>query len=404
MNRLRVAFIGCGGVAEQYLSVYRDYEAAEIVAFADADLSKAEQAAAFIASTHDGRDGSEESAAKKIITTDFMRVLYDGVDAVVINTPNDLHYEQASAALASGKHVLLQKPVAVNLNEAERLACHAEEAARARQITSGLYMSYFDQPLMHDLRDMIQSGWFGEVVHFYARLMHRGGIEWSEQALYGRPTWRGSLKQTGGGCFIQLAVHYIHLFEWMLGARIARVAAFTNNLRSPGIEGEDITSVVAEFETGAHVTFDMAWCAAGEQLSIHGTSGSADYLNNRLLTLASDEGSFSGRVVRYASSKNDGAAASPHAVSGDEQTFEILPPSFGDYRNPLNQHRMFVEAARERKEAFVSIVSGVEDMRVVAAVYESARTNRTVKVERHDIARTSSALIMRAGDERKSKV
>src|SRR5262249_8266714 len=93
--------------------------------------------------------------------------------------------------------------------------------AEGSQRTVGLYMSYFDQPLIHDLRDMIAEGRLGDVVHGYARLMHKGGMMWSYEALRGRPTWRGSVAETGGGCFIQLAVPHIHIFEWIRGSQIS---------------------------------------------------------------------------------------------------------------------------------------------------------------------------------------
>jgi predicted dehydrogenase len=65
---------------------------------------------------------------------------------------------------------------------------------------------------------------------------------------------------------------------------------------------------------------------------------------------------------------------------GEEQVTEVIPPAFGDAGNPLNQHRVFLEAARYGVGAPVSIEAGVRDMRVVEAVYESARSGRVVRV------------------------
>jgi predicted dehydrogenase len=62
---------------------------------------------------------------------------------------------------------------------------------------------------------------------------------------------------------------------------------------------------------------------------------------------------------------------------GEEQTMEIIPPSFGDASNPLNQHRAFLEAARDGRPAPVSIASAVHDLAVVTAVYESVRKGET---------------------------
>jgi predicted dehydrogenase len=106
------------------------------------------------------------------------------------------------------------------------------------------------------------------------------------------------------------------------------------------------------------ITLDMAWCAENELVSINGTRGRIDYHNNRTLTLASAAGPFSGRVI---------------SCTGEPQQLEIVPPELGDASNPLNQHRAFLEAARDGKPAPVSIRSGVDDMRVVAALYQQLK-------------------------------
>jgi predicted dehydrogenase len=348
---IRVSFIGSGGMAAHYLSVYRDLDYVRVVSCVDTDPAAAERAAAVFGCSTKETD----------------------CDAVVISTPNHLHRRQAIAAIEAGKHVLLQKPVAATLADAEAIAA----AARKSDRTIGLYMSYFDQPLMHDLRDMAAQGRFGNLVHCYARLMHKGGMMWSEEALRGKHTWRGSLAETGGGCFIQLAVHYIHIFRWITGARVVRATGFRRNLHCPGLEGEDLAVAVLQLDSGAMIALDTAWCATGEELSIHGTKGRATYRNSRWLSVASAEGEFCGRVVRY----NGGQVPAFGGPDGEEQTIEITPPAFGDALNPLNQHRAFLEAVRDGRPAPVSVDAGVEDMRVVMALYESARTGRAVEVQ-----------------------
>lgn len=372
-HQQRIAIVGCGGVTDHYLSVYRALDFIEVATCIDANL---ERASAYAAQFSADAQGARAPRA----TTDFADALAEDVGTVIINTPNHLHREQATAALEAGKHVLLQKPVAANVNDAVAIA---EAAARAahRGVFSGLYMSYFDQPLMHDLRDMREAGWFGSVVQMYARLMHRGGMALSKQALNGQPSWRGSIEQTGGGCFIQLAVHYIHLFQWMTGARVVRATAVTKNLHSPGIEGEDLACAILEFETGALATIDTAWCTAGEQLCVYGTRGTAEYIGNRTLVLNSDAGAWRGRVVNFEAARPDLSPA-PAGVALGGQLAEVSAPLLGDTHNPFNQQRMFLEAVRDGHAPLVSIAAGVEDMRVIAAVYESARTGRTIAIER----------------------
>jgi predicted dehydrogenase len=347
-------------MAAHYLAVYRDLDWVSVPYCIDVNAESAQRAADTFA--------SERPQA----TTDFSAALSRDVDAVVISTPNFEHGPQAIAAIEAGKHVLLQKPVAAQLSEAEAIA----RAAEASSKTVGLYMSYFDQPLMRDIREMVEQGRLGDVVNCYARLMHRGGMMWSREALAGKPTWRGTIAGTGGGCFIQLAVHYIHLFEWFTGSRVVKATAFAANLHCPGLEGEDVASAVLQLESGALVTLDTAWCTDGEELAVHGTKGRVLYLSQKHLSVSSSEGPYTGWVVKYAG----GLTEAFGAPAGIDEHSEVTPPAFGDISNPLNQHRVFLEAAREGRPAPVSIASGVHDMRVVAAVYESVKTGRAVSV------------------------
>jgi UDP-N-acetyl-2-amino-2-deoxyglucuronate dehydrogenase len=342
---INVSFVGCGGMAAHYIDVYRSLDYVRLVNPIDPGVPGASH--------------------------DFADALRPEIDAVVISTPNHLHREQAVAAIEAGKHVLLQKPVANTVADAEAIEAAASKSAK----TVGLYMSYFDQPLIHDLRDMVARGWLGDVVHCYARLMHKGGMMWSREALEGRPNWRGRVAETGGGCFIQLAVHYIHIFEWATGAKVTRATGFTQRLHCPGLEGEDLAVAALQLDSGAMITLDTAWCENGEELSIHGTLGRFTYRDGKL-SIASTAGPFQGRVARY----NGGQVQAFGGPQGEEQQMEVKRPAFADVANPLNQHRLFLEAVRDGRPAHDSIASGVRDLRIVMALYESARTGRAVEV------------------------
>lgn len=355
---INVSIVGCGGMASHYLNVYRDLDWVNVASCVDVNLATAEDAA--------------QRLSAPISTSLFDAALTREVDAIIINTPNHLHRVQAVAAIEAGKHVLLQKPVAATVEDAEAIAQAAERSDK----TIGLYMSYFDQPLMHDIRDLIVQGYLGRLVHFYGRYMHKGGMMSSARALEGGRTWRTSLNQTGGGCFIQLAVHYIHLIEWMTSREAVRASALTGNLYSPGIEGEDLACALLQLNSGAVMSIDTAWCANGEQLSLHGTLGRIEYRSSRFLSMASSKGAFKGRVIDY----TGGIEKSFDGDHGIERQMEIAPPAFDDVTNPYNQHRMFLEAVRDRKPPFCSISSGVHDLRCVRAVYDSARLGCAIDI------------------------
>src|SRR4030095_1025719 len=115
MHKQRIAFVGCGGIAGHYLRVYRDLEWVQVVVCVDPNRERAESAAAFLASGDSGKPAP-------LIADDFAAALAADVETVVINTPNHLHREQAVAGLNAGKHVLLQKPAAATLQDAEEIA------------------------------------------------------------------------------------------------------------------------------------------------------------------------------------------------------------------------------------------------------------------------------------------
>ena len=112
---IHVSFVGCGGMAAHYLGVYRDLDWVRVVNCIDAVPEAAQKAA--------------ESIPGAAASTDFSAALTGDIDAVIISSPNHLHHPQAVAAIQAGKHVLLQKPVAPNLAEADAIAQEAERSS-----------------------------------------------------------------------------------------------------------------------------------------------------------------------------------------------------------------------------------------------------------------------------------
>ena len=356
-SQLRVAFIGCGNIALEYVNVYCSLPWVSLALCVDIDESLARRTA--------DRCHAIGSAAPAV-STRFEDALHDDIDLIVINTPNDLHCPQAVAALRAGKHVLLQKPLATSVEDSEIILAAAREAPACKV---GMYMSYLDQPLLHDMRSLVRAGYYGEVVEFYGRSMHSKGMLWARQAREGNSSWRNSVQRTGGGCFIQLAVHYIYLAKWILDTRIVEVSASMANLHSAGLEGEDLGMATMKTASGARIVLSTAWCANGDQLSITGTEGASDYLYNSLfLTAPHSPFAFAGKALHM------------DAANQARQSRDILSPGFGDVSNPLNQHRRFLEAVRDGREPDVSLEDALCDMRVLEACYRSAATDAPVSV------------------------
>jgi predicted dehydrogenase len=344
--RIRCAFVGCGGIAEYYWNIYRELDWVEVTVLVDVNQAVLDRAADYFAANQQ----------RPRTSTHFEAALAEDVDVVLVNTPNHLHREQAVGAMKAGKHVLLQKPIAGTLPDAVAIL----DAERIATGKSGVFMSYLDQPIFYDLAEMIRQGWFGSLVHFYARYMHTGGMALSRKS---QPGWRGSIDKIGGGVFLQLGVHYLHLFRFLSGVDPVSVVGVKDNMHCPNLDGEDIGLALFQFENGVKATVDTGWTAKGEELSIQGTRGSATYLSNRWLLLQGNKEPFDGEVIHY---------------NGNESLLLEIPAVGMDVNQPFNQHRRFLEAIRDNTPVPVSVQSAVEDLVAVAAFYESTTTDTRV--------------------------
>jgi predicted dehydrogenase len=346
-DKLRVAVTGAGGEARLYMGSYAQSELADLVLVQDIDAGKAEEQA--------GRFDSRW-------TTDFNDLLGDGIDVVDVSTPNHLHEEQTISALRAGKHVICQKPMAPTVAACDRMIQTAEQTGRKL----GMYMGSLASPLFHELREMIRLGAFGTISSLTWRGAHRGGYEAKD-----RTAWRGSVEKTGGGAFIQLAIHGVNLFQWLMGEDITEVSArSTNRLCQHSIGGDDLTHAVAEFSGGAYASFEAGYSAEGGIMALYGTKGSFVQVAGMTLLWLVD--SWDGDVISYT------------AQPGKEMT-QLDASEIGRRAAPLgaqyDQHEAFIRALVEGREPPVAGAVGRRDVAVCKAVYRSAEEAKSIRVD-----------------------
>lgn len=343
MNKLRIALIGCGGMAAHYRHRYTQIDGAELVLVVDAKEATAKEASAALGGIR--------------WSCDFADALAPEIDMVDISTPNFMHAAQAVAAIEAGKHVLVQKPLAPSLQEAEAIVA----AANRTDKNVGMYMSMFNDPMVYDLYDMVHSGVLGEVEGIHCRNAHRGGLT------IPAGTWRGDLKKCGGGSFIQLCVHNIDFIQWLLDARITHVSAFSHNLHCPNIGGDDATAVMCKFSNQVLGTLESSYCADRSETSVFGTKGYFVLVDGKYLEMQLDT-PYSGAVVHY---------TTPGALYRIpcQDILEIYANP-----NPHDQSIAFVQAILDGKPAPVSVASGLHDLAVVKGVYAAAQSGRIVEI------------------------
>ncbi len=153
---IHVALVGAGGMARHYRKAYTTLPDVEWSVAIDLDPEQLELC---------------RQAGAKNIGTEFSAALAPEIDLVDISTPNHLHEEQAVAALAAGKHVLLQKPMANSLESADRILA----AAKSAKGTLGMYMSSYCNPLVWEIKRIID-GDLSERCRAFGRGMLSGGM------------------------------------------------------------------------------------------------------------------------------------------------------------------------------------------------------------------------------------
>jgi predicted dehydrogenase len=342
---LRVALAGAGGMARHYRKTYATLPGVEWSIAIDLDPVQLELC--------------RQQGAKRL-GSDFSAALEPEIDIVDISTPNHLHEEQAVAALKAGKHVLLQKPMANSLDSADRIL---EAAANARG-TLGMYMSSYTNPLVWEIKRIIEKGLLGNIQSIRARDAHPGGLVMKPSA----QNWRGSRQQTGGGSFVQLSIHAINLMQWWIGSPITEIFAYSANRFCPNIGGDDVTVATTKFKSGVFGTFDSGYASEGMSREIFGTEGSVrlNHYDADLELILNRP--YQSELIQY-------------ETPGKSQVFTVLKRELDDISNPYNQQRMFIEAIVAGRAPFMGGAMGRQDLAVVTAAYESVQSQLPIPVK-----------------------
>lgn len=266
---IKLALIGCGGISQTHAARFEKNAARlKVVAAVDVEIERAQRAAQAV------------GAGK--VATDFREVLND-VDAVLIATPHHLHYSMGMECLASGKHVLMEKPLANS--EQECLDLIAQSEAQGTVLMVAYCMRY--HPLVLRLKQAIDTKMYGDTFHISL---------WTEQFTRRGDdnSWMHRAATLGGGQLFSHGCHYIDLLLWYLGNPVEGTHTGTN-FGTPWMEREGTSDVSIKFESGAVGYHGGTWGARGTRLRYsfhaHGTDGflEADFHAGRLIGIQGKE-------------------------------------------------------------------------------------------------------------------
>ena len=189
----------------------------------------------------------------------------DNVDAVVIGTPNSLHHPQALAAIAAGKHVLLEKPMALNTAQAEEIAAAAHAAGTTLLV--GHMWRYRDEVIA--TRARIASGSIGTPVRTRGYGIHAG---WGPSGWFTDPTF------AGGGALIDMGIHAIDTARFLLGDPLPTRVVGSIGTSFGDYDVDDDGVVLIEWSTGVRSVIEFGWWqprldGVEADTEVYGTSG-----------------------------------------------------------------------------------------------------------------------------------
>jgi predicted dehydrogenase len=316
-------------------------------------------------------DAARATGAARV-HSDYHELLSLGdIDAVIVATPNHLHHEVVMAALAAGKHVLCEKPLAMNTVQAAEMLDAARRAGRVHMTA----FTYQFTPAVRYARHLIEGGAIGEI--------------WTVRAAYLMALsshllgWRSTKNRAGSGVLGDIGSHLIHLVQWLVGD-IARVSARSRKFREdPASDVEDWVAFLAEFETGAGGTFEISRVCRGRGaditenmfIELYGTRGSLLFSLQEPLTLRAVLGSAAGDPAAKLDSvpvpleflKIEGSPRNP--ADGDPRW---------SYR--FDQAYWFGENIRRGEARSPSFDDGLACQRVIDAILDSSARGTWVAI------------------------
>ncbi|MFI6094769.1 Gfo/Idh/MocA family protein [Lentzea sp. NPDC051213] len=256
---IRVAIIGCGVIGRIHARAIAEHPEFEVVAAVDAVPANSLPGLETYPTLPDALRARE-------------------IDLVVICTPSGTHLDLARQAVAAGKHVVIEKPLDVDVARAAEFAGLAAQAAGAGQMITVISQHRFD-PASAAVARAVHGGRFGKPTSAVASVAW-----WRDQDYYDSGDWRGTWQLDGGGALMNQGVHTADLLCWFLG-RPVEVQASARLLAHERVEVEDTVAATVVFESGAIAVLlatTAAYPGLTARIQVHGTEGSAIIDNDRL--------------------------------------------------------------------------------------------------------------------------
>ena len=339
---MKYALIGCGRIAKNHVAAaISNSQEIEIAALCD---TMPEHAQRYI----------DEYGLKCPIYTDYRKLLEEiRPDFVAIATESGKHAAIALDCIQAGVNVLIEKPIALSVADAQAIL----DAAKAAGVTVGVCHQNRFNRAVQKLRSAIEEGRFGRIYNIAAV------VRWNrDEGYYKQAPWRGTWAQDGG-CLMNQCIHNIDLLRWV-GGEVESVTGTTKNFQHPYIEAEDFGTAIVRFKNGIIGT-------------IEGTVNAYPHNLEETLTVLGERG-----TVRLGGKSVNTIEVWEFAGQGDtladiQEEFSETPPNiYGFGHSPL--YADFIHAVQKKCAPYITASDGKQAMDIVLAIYQSSMTGNAV--------------------------
>jgi UDP-N-acetyl-2-amino-2-deoxyglucuronate dehydrogenase len=343
---LRIGIVGLGVISEIHAQAISEVSGAEL----SAGFSPVPEQVKAFAEKWDcrGYDSLEE-----MLQT-------GGLDAVAICSPSGTHLEAALQAIGAGKHLIIEKPIEVTANRAEKIVAAAR---RKGLVMAGIFQSRFYEAARHVKQAMVR-GRFGRVSLVDAY------VKWYRtQEYYSASGWRGTWKMDGGGALMNQSIHMVDMLSWLMGTP-KEIYCRQDALGHDGIEVEDTAVVTMQFPGGAIGVIEgttAAYPGFFKRFEVSGTAGSAIVEEDRVVEWKFEQ------EDEYDTKLREIFAVGTFSRSGVAR-YEA------EHSAHARQYENIVSVLEGKGELAVSAEEAIRPIRLIESAYDSAGQNRPVRI------------------------
>lgn len=352
---MKYALIGCGRIAVNHVKAVVN-NGLEFVAACDIELEN-------IDILFDKTDYKDRDKVARYADYKEMIKEHPEIELIAIATSSGPHAEIALYSIDHGINLIIEKPMAMNIADANEIIRRSEEKGVK---VSACHQNRFNVAVQQ-MRKAVEAGRFGKISHGSIN------VRWNRnKGYYDQAPWRGTWAEDGG-CLMNQCIHGIDLLRWMMGNEVDTVYGVTRQQQHPYLEAEDVGMAVVQFKNGAIAT-------------IEGTTNVYPKNLEETLYLFGENGTVK---IGGTSTNNIDVWDFADESESDQQNKGLQEQTSNVYGNGhTSLYADVIEAIKEDRKPYVDATAGRNALEMILAIYKSMKSGQPVKFPLDDFAST----------------